>query len=234
MYNPGSEDAPESYFESVAAVLTDNRQPEGSGVLIAPNLLITAAHVNTREGHEVFFGESLSEFEDGEFIRIIKRIPHWEYNPEDKIGDLAILVLEYPPENINPCPITYSEIQKELRIRTIGYGAVDESNQGAGTRRETSEDGMLIVFSPNCEDFETQVDFGCSKGSFVADHPDGWDSCKGDSGGAGLIFEDGIWKLAGIINKGVDGHGIGLGTAYARLGHPPYREWLEEMIFRLA
>jgi secreted trypsin-like serine protease len=223
MYSPNHH-PPKSSYEFVVAVLS-NGLLEGSGVLISPQHILTAAHLETP--NEIFIGSDISE--GGTKIEIVNQNVFNEYDAENRYGDLAILKLAQPLE-LKPIPLYGQAVEMNQKVCLVGFGATDAfGREGHGTRRQTSPEGELSVISVNCDEQNIKDNFRCVEGNFVACNPEEWDSCKGDSGGAALIFLDGNGYLAGIISSGPDA-GCGQGSVLVRLDLPERKEWIQKTI----
>jgi V8-like Glu-specific endopeptidase len=154
-----------------------------TGTLIAPNVVLTAAHCIPSFG--VRFGLGAGSFfasRDAD-AEIIAR----NYNTGLYAGgDVALIKLsaDAPPEvlpiPLNVAPLTASDIGRAIRL--VGYG-LDE-NENSGTRRQ-------ITVTINSFD-ETLLDVGSTNNS----------SCFGDSGGPAFLDIDGVEHVAGITSFG--------------------------------
>lgn len=151
-----------------------NRQGEfiGSGVLIAPAVVLTAAHVIEGEDLVYFITRDRA-------YKIEKTIKHPDWNPRFLDHDLGILLLQ------DPCletPATIIGSKAELRRRealtTVGWSKQIKKISKPGT----------FWYYGTLEEFPGFMKFLPHNGNI-------W---IGDSGGA--VFEDG-GKLAGIISS---------------------------------
>ena len=90
----------------------------GSGVLISPNVVLTAAHVVHDKG-DVSYIET-----DGDVYCIEKIIYYPTYNSETLTHDIAILILDRDSDE-TPVDLYNKEsdlLYKKMRLTTIGYG----------------------------------------------------------------------------------------------------------------
>lgn len=161
-----------------------------SGALIAPDVVLTAAHclnVFGPEGpYEVFFGAELLPEPRGRFVRVTRAVRHPDYVPQTHAHDAALLRLATPvPET----PLRLAEpsgftLAPGLAARVLGFGETKDALAPAGRRRQ----GMLTV---------TEV----RPSAFLAG-PAPAMSCVGDSGGPVLVSDGAGEVLAGITASG--------------------------------
>lgn len=161
-----------------------------SGALIAPDVVLTAAHclnVFGPEGpYEVFFGAGLLPEPQGRFVRVTRAVRHPDYVPETHAYDAALLRLATPvPETPLRLPgPTGFALAPGMAARVLGFGETKDAQAPSGRRRQ----GTLSV---------TEV----SPSAFRAG-PAPAMSCVGDSGGPVLVNGATGEVLAGITASG--------------------------------
>ena len=165
-----------------------------SGTLVAPNLVLTAAHCfdpAPTQPVQVFFGDDLLTSE-------IVVAEDWARHPDycrpsdcdEDLHDFAWIRLPTPVSVEPILPITdRAEFDEHLQVGSpitlVGFGR-DEQGM-AGIKREVEV--SLRWFSNSGREF--------SAGG------DGKDSCSGDSGGPALVqLDSGQWRLAGVTSRG--------------------------------
>ncbi|WP_233583518.1 trypsin-like serine protease [Corallococcus sp. CA053C] len=162
-----------------------------SGALIAPDVVLTAAHclaVFGQEGpYEVFLGQTLlpEPGAGGRFVRVTQVVAHPGYVPATHAYDAALLRLATPVNDVPPfrLPGPTDAPGVGSPVRAVGYGDTKDAARPSGQRRQ----GQLQVT-------------GVAPGSFQAGPAPGM-SCVGDSGGPVLGATEGdpgtevLWGL---------------------------------------
>lgn len=154
-----------------------------TGTLVAPQLVLTAAHcVTGSQGGVVSFGDGIGQFTDQ--VQIFRNLPH-RYYSDGVITkfDIAFIRLSEPapagitPMEINLEPLTDADIGSQVRV--VGFGVTDgEAQTGAGTKREVS----LTIDELTSE----HVGLGDASKNI----------CQGDSGGPTILLSGGQKVIA--------------------------------------
>ncbi|OJH36107.1 polyhydroxyalkanoate biosynthesis repressor PhaR [Cystobacter ferrugineus] len=162
-----------------------------SGALIAPDVVLTAAHcldVFGPEGaYEVFFGERLlpETRTQGRFVRVSRAVRHPDYERETHAHDVALLRLAVAVE-VPPLPLPGGDVLTPGgAARVVGFGDTRDGDAPPGVRRQG---GLRVT--------EVRPDV------FLAG-PAPAMSCVGDSGGPVLVRDaEGREVLAGVTVSG--------------------------------
>ncbi len=171
----------DSNDRDVVALLVD-QSLRCTGTLIAPRVVLTAAHcVSDLPLDAISIGESL---EGGVVLPIEEAMVHPGFDRRELEHDLALLLLREPvPEgtpirSVATAPMTVREIGLEVRL--VGFGATLSSDESPPRRHTgTARIGGL-----------SELDFTVL--------PEPTRACSGDSGGPVLLAE----SIAGVISAG--------------------------------
>ena len=182
-----------------------------SGVLIAPQWVVTAGHCTTDDKTQV---APPTEFViHGNVYKIKRTIPHPKWVYGDYQGyDLGLLELEEPVLNVRPAVLYRGDQEKGKEVVMVGFGDI-----GAGKKEkdntEIARAGCNVI---DCFLNEFKKDAGKTVMVADFDHPDGnqnalasvgsspkpiaMESCLagGDSGGGVFLKEKGQWYLCGL------------------------------------
>lgn len=164
-----------------------------TGTLIAPNVVLTAAHCieDNPPKISVYFGTYADQAAASEW----KKVKEWHHHPSyphpyiNEGHDCAVLILDAPVTNIAPKPysrvaMTQSSVGRAARI--VGFGVTNGYAQtGGGTKRTLST--KIVEVSGGI----------ASIGGY------GGTSCQGDSGGPMFIDENGVETVGAISSFGV-------------------------------
>jgi MYXO-CTERM domain-containing protein len=219
----GGSSVPEGKWRDTAAVLFGGQQG-CTGVLIAPTVVMTAAHCIDSTLNAVLIGtNSLARPSLGETITVSRRLSY----PQNKY-DIAIVILAQP-STIAPRRLAtgwaQSDIVNGARVQFVGYGAVDRNAQSYVDEMQEAE--------------STVTDFNCTThaGCDTAARPNGEigaggagiDTCPGDSGGPMYLLTAYGEFLAGITSRGYDNnqYDCSEGGIYTRPDKGEIVTWVE-------
>ncbi len=172
-------------WPAVGAYLIGGQAGLCTGTLVAPDVVLTAAHCEVlgNDADQFFLGPSI--FEAGETIAVVSTDSHPYYNAETKEHDLAILRLEQPVE-IEPMALNLAAVDDSwfgTVLHAVGYGNADVYNgEILGTKRETD------------------LDFSDWSDSLIWHESEGHNTCSGDSGGPIFVQQGPDWVVAGVAS----------------------------------
>lgn len=224
----GGQPVPAGKWPDAAAVLfngSDPSQNQGcTGVLIAPDIVLTAAHCIDQSITAVFLDANDLRSSTGEVIAVERVIAH----PQSwQSYDIGILILSQPstvtPRIIADGCIRDQYTRNGANVAIVGYGATDADASQYGY--ELREAYTTIT------DVDCTTSAGCvssvSPGGEMGAGGDGIDSCNGDSGGPLYLLTDRGEFLVGLTSRA-----YGDATQYCSQGGIYVRpdaviEWIE-------
>jgi hypothetical protein len=237
--NRSTEFAEQSHFASVGLVRREKDgqyHKNGSGVLIAPQWVLTAAHVVTafeRQGFDrISFSTSSDGFSDVSSARVESWFVHPLYAGSVFRADLALLKLESPLLGVSSAVLYRGpELQstnpfEEWTIQAAGFGLhgvvgeplMDDTSKRAGAN--------IAIDGPR-ESLTGPRDAMSIYTNYYPDRIDmEWKGANGDSGGGWFREVDGRWELVGITTGG---HVFADGGTFA-ISTSRYAAWVDSFV----
>jgi Trypsin len=229
-------------FQDTVAIIGNNKIC--SGTLIAPDLVVTAAHCYC-DGvtDQATFG--VSAFAPTDRINIVKEqsvlfTPSADpaaqrcaqIKQDLSLGDLALMKLEKPanalPREIGGLPM----VLNSASVRAVGFGQNNSGGSGGviGIKYQVN----IVIASYQCGGTaalnvpDNQI-FRCKNPYELVAAGLNRDTCGGDSGGPVYVSAQNTKiYLVGVTSRAVDPNGkCGPGGIYVLLGAQPIRTWLE-------
>ncbi|MFT5682372.1 MAG: secreted trypsin-like serine protease [Myxococcota bacterium] len=228
----GGEQAELGVWDDTAGIVFSSSYVGCTGVLIAPDLVLTAGHCYGGISH-VLLGSTDWYGEEGDFYEVKKSV---KYGDVYDGVDITLLILEsetdYEPRIIATDCILDDHLVDGAEVAVVGYG--NTLPNGNGDTSELNE-GFTVVQDHDCsEDYIEGIYTGCnpavSPGGEIAAGGNGVDACFGDSGGPLYLMTDEGAFLVGITSRAYAGAPGNAPCYYGGIyGRPDYIiDWIEE------
>ncbi|KAI5213851.1 Kallikrein-14 [Manis pentadactyla] len=195
------------------------------GALLSDRWVITAAHCARPILHIILGKHNLRTWEaTQQMLRVVRQVPHPQYNAQTNNNDLMLLQLERPARlgrAVRPIAVARSCASPGTSCRVSGWGT-------------TSSPAVSYPNSLQCVNINISSDQECRRaysgaitdGMICAGVPEGGrDSCQGDSGGP-LVCNG---QIQGLVSWGME--------RCAQRGYPgvytnlcKYQPWIEQVI----
>ncbi|RHX98724.1 hypothetical protein DYB34_013243 [Aphanomyces astaci] len=183
------------------------------GSLIAPNVILTAAHC-TGNGFSfaVVGSHFLSGSSDGELVKVTKEIPHPQYVSGADSNDVAILLLDRSITTITPVAVSFDTVPADVLTWVRGWGRTTPGGIQSQVLKEVS-----VLSWDNARAATALRPKKVDNSMLAAGGKQGEDSCQGDSGGPLTIEQNGVARLVGVVSWGLGCGDLNKPGVYGRL-----------------
>ncbi|RHY47629.1 hypothetical protein DYB30_011293 [Aphanomyces astaci] len=202
------DEAPDDGFEIVGGqeaqfgrhryVVGIKKSPVGrtfcGGSLIAPNVVLTAAHCLDGVVPSVVVGTHyLTGFRDGELATVTEKIKH----PNGT--DVGILILDHDISITQPVAVSFEFVPADVLTWVRGWGNIWHNGPQSRVLKEVS-----VTTWNNTRASAALNRFGRVTDTMLGAGVEGENSCNGDSGGPLTIEENGTVRLVGVVSWGFE------------------------------
>ncbi|WP_437935158.1 S1 family peptidase [Sorangium sp. So ce341] len=205
-----------------------------SGVLVAPDVVLTAAHCGGDIRRAFIGGTSIEDLATGEVLDVQHVAVHPHYQPATHANDISLLVLA-SASRTEPTPIaTREEILVAGLVTLVGFGYNDPVRPvGFGTKRKVTESISALPRPPSEDEprpeeathgFDARAEFVAGR-KFL-----GRDTCNGDSGGPAYVATNDGYKVGGLTSRATNDRVKPCGDGGIYVMPDAHREWINRTL----
>jgi len=212
-------------YEDAAGIVFGN-SVDCTGVLVAPNVVLTAGHCMGGITAVVLATNNYQQ--GGEIIQVDRSV---EYSNSWNTYDVAVLVLaedaQTEPVMIAQDCILDDHLYDGAKVTIVGYGATDNYGNQYTSRLNEAD---TTIDDADC----TTMQYGCNNavspgGELGAGADDEFDSCYGDSGGPLYLSTPEGRFLIGLTSRGYSNSNLPCGQGGIYVRPDAIIDWIEQV-----
>jgi endonuclease G len=206
-----------------------------SGVLVAPRVVLTAAHCGNNITRVMVAGNTVPLLERNSLVLSVQSVTvHPNYVPAHNENDITVVVLSQPALVPPVLLATAEQLSNANTVQLVGFGYNDPTRPlGFGTKRYVSAPLSPAVSLPATSEpsaLETQLGFHAAY-EFVAGRKAlGRDTCMGDSGGPAYLQTNTGPILAGLTSRATRNSSLPCGDGGVYVRPDKFLDWINGVI----
>ncbi|HMB07579.1 MAG TPA: trypsin-like serine protease, partial [Isosphaeraceae bacterium] len=208
-----------------------------TGVVVAPTVVLTAAHCGANITRVMAGGNQVRPNLDADArqmaVRAVRVHPNYRGQPFHE-NDITVLILA-SPANVPPTPLaTAEQLQAATEVELVGFGYNDPNRPlGFGTKRRVTAPLGPIRLAPDDDlgglpslfGFHPEYEFVAARKGL------GRDTCNGDSGGPAYIRDaGGRFVVAGLTSRATREATVNCGDGGIYVRPDMFRSWINEVL----
>ena len=229
------EEAPEGRY-SYAVSLQDNYGHFCGGTLIAPDVVLSAAHCAGGE-YKVVVGRHDLRTDVGDAVEVEVEMVHPDYDDDTTDNDFMLLFLKRSTtEDVDLAIVNPDIISEGQDVTVMGWGDIDPDQDESELANKLMEVEVTVISNEDCDasestepGWEDNYNGQITDNMMCAEHVQEKDACQGDSGGPLVIRSDsGEDSLVGVVSWGVGCAHDDFPGVYSRVS--AQYDWIEEQV----
>lgn len=206
-----------------------------TGVLVAPQIVLTAAHCRAYLPRSVRLATASLGDGRGSEYPVLRALRHEDYGRGTVAdGDIMVLFLSKPAKEPPVKVATAAQIAALRQGEAVGFGSDNALGRGGAGRKRKARLPLGPVSAGAPTEFEAllgaRLGYNPKREFLAGMKGSGVDSCKGDSGGPLYVTIEGRRYLAGLTSRAAPWQGgrpCGDGGIYTLVD--AYREWIKQL-----
>ncbi|KAL7533472.1 hypothetical protein ACHAXR_005256, partial [Thalassiosira sp. AJA248-18] len=215
----GGTEAIEDRYSYAVSLEINNRHFCG-GSLVAPNIVLSAAHcMQSQAGYTAVVGRHALTDRDGYEAIVLRQIRHPRYDSRFTDNDYMILILDRYITGVKLVEVSPNFSREDVAVTVMGWGDTNPASNYQSLANKLKEIDVLTMSNDECSRSSGIIggqsifgyQFGGSQTSYaglisenmLCARDNGEDSCQGDSGGPMVIKGDTVDYQVGVVSWGM-------------------------------